>query len=243
MGLPDGCSRTQGPVGASLESVAQTAHSTRSRSNPGGIADVLTVLGPDVQPHRGRKPPWFKVPAPGGPQYRELQQLIIRGAAAHGLPGGRLPEHRRVLAAGHGHVHDPRRHVHAPVRLLQRQDRASRRGTIRSSRPGWRASVAKMGLRHAVITQRRPRRPPGLRRQRLRRRHQTDQTPVAEHQDRGAHARLPRLRDAAGQGDRRAPGRVQPQRRGRAAPLPGGPPGLHLGALQAGAPERQGVRG
>ena len=49
---------------------------TRSRANPGGIADVLTILGPDVQPHRGRKPPWFKVPAPGGPKYRELKGLI-----------------------------------------------------------------------------------------------------------------------------------------------------------------------
>src|SRR5947199_466354 len=50
--------------------------STRSRANPGGIADVLTLLGPEVQPHRGRKPPWFKVPAPGGPKYRELEGLI-----------------------------------------------------------------------------------------------------------------------------------------------------------------------
>ena len=51
-------------------------HATRSRANPGGIQDVLKVLGPDVQPHRGRKPPWFKVPAPGGPKYRELKGLI-----------------------------------------------------------------------------------------------------------------------------------------------------------------------
>src|ERR1700685_3743999 len=49
---------------------------TRSRANPGGIKDLSTILGPDVQPHRARKPPWFKVPAPGGPKYRELQKLI-----------------------------------------------------------------------------------------------------------------------------------------------------------------------
>src|ERR1700733_8708689 len=52
---------------------------TRSRRNPGGIGDVLTVLGVDaseVEPYRGRKPPWFKVPAPGGERYRELQGLI-----------------------------------------------------------------------------------------------------------------------------------------------------------------------
>ena len=59
--------------------MADQPHQTRSRSNPGGIADVLTVLGVDaseVEPYRGRKPPWFKVPAPGGERYRELQGLI-----------------------------------------------------------------------------------------------------------------------------------------------------------------------
>jgi lipoyl synthase len=56
--------------------VDQRQHVTRSRANPGGIADVLKVLGPEVQPYKGRKPPWFKVPAPGGPKYRELQTLI-----------------------------------------------------------------------------------------------------------------------------------------------------------------------
>src|SRR3984957_14077403 len=59
--------------------MADQPHQTRSRSNPGGIADVLTVLGVDaseVEPSRGRKPPWFKVPAPGGERYRELQGMI-----------------------------------------------------------------------------------------------------------------------------------------------------------------------
>ena len=55
--------------------------STRSRANPGGM-DVLKVLGPDVRPFRERKPPWFKVPAPGGGKYRELKQMID-GASLH----------------------------------------------------------------------------------------------------------------------------------------------------------------
>ena len=50
-------------------------HQTRSRANPGGM-DVLKVLGSDVRPLRERKPSWFKVPAPGGPRYRELSSLI-----------------------------------------------------------------------------------------------------------------------------------------------------------------------
>lgn len=36
--------------------------STRSRANPGG-ARVLEMG--EVRPFRERKPPWFKVPAPG----------------------------------------------------------------------------------------------------------------------------------------------------------------------------------
>src|SRR5947208_2557909 len=51
------------------------SHSTRSRANPGGM-DVRSVLGDDVRPFRERKPPWLKVPAPGGTRYRELKRRI-----------------------------------------------------------------------------------------------------------------------------------------------------------------------
>ena len=50
-------------------------HQTRSRANPGGI-DVVRFLGSEGLPIRSRKPPWFKVPAPGGAKYRELSALI-----------------------------------------------------------------------------------------------------------------------------------------------------------------------
>ena len=53
-----------------------TGMPTRSRANPGGNQNVLDVLGPDVLPLRARKPPWFKVPAPGSPRYRQLKGLI-----------------------------------------------------------------------------------------------------------------------------------------------------------------------
>ena len=55
------------------EGAVKPATPTRSRSNPGG-ARVLE-LG-EVRPFRERKPPWFKVPAPGGERYRELKRLI-----------------------------------------------------------------------------------------------------------------------------------------------------------------------
>ncbi|HEX8074952.1 MAG TPA: lipoyl synthase [Thermoleophilaceae bacterium] len=47
--------------------------STRSRSNPGG-ARVLDMG--EVRPYRERKPPWFKVRAPGGAQFLELKRMI-----------------------------------------------------------------------------------------------------------------------------------------------------------------------
>ncbi len=57
------------------DTVTEPEHKTRRRSNPGGM-EVLDVRGPDVTPFRSRKPPWFKVPPPGGPRYRELTKLI-----------------------------------------------------------------------------------------------------------------------------------------------------------------------
>jgi lipoic acid synthetase len=48
---------------------------TRSRAHPGG-GDVSSVLGENVRPLRERKPPWLKVPLPGGERYREISTLI-----------------------------------------------------------------------------------------------------------------------------------------------------------------------
>ena len=52
--------------------LAAREHKTRSRARPGGIA-VEKVQG---LPFRERKPRWLKVPAPGGPRYRELKSQI-----------------------------------------------------------------------------------------------------------------------------------------------------------------------
>ena len=54
---------------------AVRVHVTRSRANPGGM-DVHSILGAQVRPLRERKPPWFKVPPPGGERYRQLSSLI-----------------------------------------------------------------------------------------------------------------------------------------------------------------------
>jgi lipoyl synthase len=50
----------------------ERVHVTRSRAKPGGVAaDAEGTL-----PFRVRKPPWLKVPAPGGPTYRRLKTMI-----------------------------------------------------------------------------------------------------------------------------------------------------------------------
>ena len=82
---------------------------------------------------------------------------------AHGLPGGRVPERRRVLGARHRDVHDPRRHVHAALRLLQRQDRQA--DVERPARAGARRALRRAdGPAPRGHHERRPRRPARLRR-------------------------------------------------------------------------------
>ena len=74
-----------------------------------------------------------------------------------------MPERRRVLGARHRDLHDPRRHVHAPLRLLQRQDRQAdveRPARARARRALDRADGPAPRGHH----ERRPRRPARLRR-------------------------------------------------------------------------------
>ena len=124
--------------------------STRSRSNPGGM-DVLSVLGPDVRPMRERKPPWFKVPAPGGERYRELTQLIKDENL-----------HTVCQEAACPNVGECWERGTATFMILG--DTCTRRCgfcNVRTGKPTWNdpleparvaRSIAKMGLRHAVIT-------------------------------------------------------------------------------------------
>jgi lipoic acid synthetase len=130
---------------------APRTHATRSRANPGGIVDVLEILGPDVQPHRVRKPPWFKVPAPGGAKYRELKALI---------DGENL--HTVCQEAACPNIGECWQRGTATFMILG--DTCTRRCgfcNVKTGKPTWNdpleparvaRSVARMGLRHAVIT-------------------------------------------------------------------------------------------
>src|SRR3984957_17571027 len=123
---------------------------TRSRSNPGGM-DVSTVLGTVTVDPRARKPPWFKVPAPGGPRSRELPRLI----AEEGLP-------TVCQEAACPNVGECWERGTATFMILG--DTCTRRCgfcNVKSGKPTWNdpleparvaRSIARMGLRHAVVT-------------------------------------------------------------------------------------------
>jgi lipoic acid synthetase len=113
--------------------------------------DVLKVLGGEVQPYRGRKPPWFKVPAPGGPRYRELQGLI----ESENL-------HTVCQEAACPNIGECWQRGTATFMILG--DTCTRRCgfcNVKTGKPTWHdpleparvaRSIARMGLRHAVIT-------------------------------------------------------------------------------------------
>jgi len=123
---------------------------TRSRANPGGM-DVLSVLGPDVRPLRERKPPWFKVPPPGGERYRTLTELIREENL-----------HTVCQEAACPNVGECWERGTATFMILG--DTCTRRCgfcNVKTGKPTWNdpleparvaRSIARMGLRHAVIT-------------------------------------------------------------------------------------------
>ena len=132
--------------------MSERQHATRARSNPGGIQNVLSVLGTEeTEPHRGRKPPWFKVPAPGGPKYRELQKLITDENL-----------HTVCQEAACPNIGECWQRGTATFMILG--DTCTRRCgfcNVKTGKPTWNdpleparvaRSVARMGLRHAVIT-------------------------------------------------------------------------------------------
>ncbi len=123
---------------------------TRSRSNPGG-GNVLEVIGADVLPFRSRKPSWFKVPAPGGDRYRALRKDI----ADEDL-------HTVCQEAACPNIGDCWERGTATFMILG--DTCTRRCgfcNVKTGKPTWHdpleparvaRSVARMGLRHAVVT-------------------------------------------------------------------------------------------
>ncbi|MEA2280462.1 MAG: lipoyl synthase [Solirubrobacteraceae bacterium] len=125
-------------------------HQTRSRSNPGGM-DVTKVLGTEFEPFRGRKPPWFKVPPPGGEKYRDLTRLISEENLHTVCQEAACPNVGECWTRG-------------TATFMILGDTCTRRCgfcNVKTGKPTWNdpleplrvaRSVAKMGLRHAVVT-------------------------------------------------------------------------------------------
>jgi lipoic acid synthetase len=113
--------------------------------------DVRAHLGADVRPLRERKPPWLKVPPPGGERYRALKSLIT---------GENL--HTVCQEAACPNVGECWERGTATFMILG--DTCTRRCgfcNVKTGKPTWHdpleparvaRSIARMGLRHAVIT-------------------------------------------------------------------------------------------
>ena len=122
--------------------------STRSRANPGG-ARVLEMG--EVRPYRERKPPWFKVRAPGGPRYMELKRLIDSQQLNTVCQEAACPNVGECWERG-------------TATFMILGDTCTRRCgfcNVKTGRPGpvdpleplrVAQSVKRMGLRHAVVT-------------------------------------------------------------------------------------------
>ena len=99
-----------------------------------------------------RKPDWIRVRAPATSPHTRRRAHPARARAAHGVRGGGLPQHRRVLEQAPRHHDDHGRHLHAGLRLLQRARPACPARSMPPSPPTWPTAVAKLGLAHVVIT-------------------------------------------------------------------------------------------
>ncbi len=112
---------------------------------------MLKVLGADVRPMRERKPPWFKVPPPGGKRYVELTKLI-RDEQLHTVcQEAACPNVGECWERG-------------TATFMIHGDTCTRRCgfcNVKTGRPTWNdpleparvaRTIARMGLRHAVIT-------------------------------------------------------------------------------------------
>jgi lipoic acid synthetase len=113
--------------------------------------DVTKVLGTEFEPFRGRKPPWFKVPPPGGEKYRDLTKLIQEENLHTVCQEAACPNVGECWTRG-------------TATFMILGDTCTRRCgfcNVKTGKPTWNdpleplrvaRSVAKMGLRHAVVT-------------------------------------------------------------------------------------------
>ena len=84
----------------------------RRLARPGSIPAAGLALS-------ARKPAWLRVQATMGRRLPRTRGRTVRGPRpGHGVRGGRLPQHLRVLGRRDGHLHDQRVALHPGLRLL-----------------------------------------------------------------------------------------------------------------------------
>jgi lipoic acid synthetase len=125
---------------------AERIHVTRSRAKPGGAEQVDGAI-----PLRSRKPPWLKVPAPGGTNYRRLKQAIQEDNLHTVCEEANCPNVGECWERG-------------TATFMILGDVCTRRCgfcNVQTGKPTWNDpleplrvanQVKKMGLRHAVVT-------------------------------------------------------------------------------------------
>ena len=136
----------------------------RPRERPVRLLGRLAAAGveSEVDP-AARRPEWMKVRARFDDEYLELKRLVREPRSPHGVRGGRVPEHLRMLGRSHRHVHDSRRPVHPGVRVLPGRHAQAARGRRRRAAARRRRGVrARPRARRDHV--RRPRRSPRRRR-------------------------------------------------------------------------------
>ena len=82
-------------------------------------------------------------PGEMGPEYQRAAAAGEARGPAHGLPGGRLPQHLRVLGGPRGDLPHRRRPVHPALRLLPDRHRQARAARPRRAAPGRRVACGR----------------------------------------------------------------------------------------------------
>jgi lipoic acid synthetase len=100
-----------------------------------------------------KKPDWIRVKA-GNPSTRfyEIKQILREHKLHTVCEEASLPEHRRVLRQGHGHLHDHGRQVHAPLPVLRRRPRPARPAGCERAGQTSAKTIAALKLKYVVIT-------------------------------------------------------------------------------------------
>ena len=194
------------------------------------------------------------VPGPSSrqPGLSPTQGPDARAVAPHGLRGGGLPQHRRVLAAWDRDLHDPGRHLYPLLRLLQCEAwDAGHHRSGRTGAPGGGSLGARPGLCRGHV--RRSRRPAGRWRVAVRGIDPCDPPARPRLPSRGADPRLFGPRGIGRGSSRRRPRHPEPQpgdgrtslsHRARRRTLPLGPqPARPRAALPPGRADQVGRYG